>query len=255
MPIVQANGIDICYEESGSADDPALLLVNGFTSQLISWTPGFVDQLVDAGFRVVCFDNRDVGLTTKSSGEPPQYSLADMAADGIALLTSLGIARAHIVGASMGGMIVQRMTIDHPDRVRSLTSIMSTTGDARVGKPDPDAITALLSPPPTEREAYLDHSATLWRRISGPLYDEDRARQRAATSYDRCFNPAGAAYQMAAIMADGDRTQALAGVRCPTLVIHGRVDPLVRLSGGEATAAAVPGAELLVLDDMGHDLP
>ena len=254
MPIVHANGIDICYEETGSSDD-VVLLVNGFTSQLISWTPGFVDQLAERGFRVITFDNRDTGFTTKSEGEPPAYTLRDMAADGMALLSALGIERAHVVGASMGGMIVQRMAIDFPDRVRSVTSIMSTTGDPAVASPQPEAMQALLTPPPTDRDAYLDHCADTWRIFAAGHYDEQRFRDRFARSYDRCFHPVGATYQMAAIMSDGDRTAELAGVRCPALVIHGRADPLVAISGGEATAAAIPGAELVVFDDMGHDLP
>jgi pimeloyl-ACP methyl ester carboxylesterase len=260
MPIAHANGIDICYEDTGSPDDPVILLVNGFTSQLISWTVGFVDQLVERGFRVITFDNRDTGLTTKSEGKPPTdgpppYTLRDMAADGMALLTALGIDRAHVVGASMGGMIVQRMAIDHPGKVRSLTSIMSTTGNPTVATPKPEAMQALLTPPPTEREAYLDHNATTWKIFAGAHYDEARFRDRFVRSYDRCFNPAGAAFQMAAIMTDGDRTAELGHLTCPALVIHGGADPLVSLSGGEATAAAIPGAELVVFDDMGHDLP
>jgi pimeloyl-ACP methyl ester carboxylesterase len=255
MPIAAVNGIEICYEDTGSPDHPAVLLVNGFTSQLISWTDGFVDQLVAHGFRVITFDNRDTGLTTKSTGEPPAYTLADMAADGMALLASLGIERAHIVGASMGGMIVQQMAIDFPDRVVSLTSIMSTTGDRSMGTPEPEAMSLLLTPPPTERDAYLDHNAALWRVLAGAHYDEARFRDRFTRSYDRAFHPEGAKYQMAAILAGGDRTARLAGVRCPTLVIHGKADPLVGVSGGEATAAAIPGAELLAFDDMGHDLP
>jgi len=263
MPSVAANGIDIYYEESGGAGDPVILLVNGFTSQLIQWEDALVDGLVERGFRVIRFDNRDVGLTSRTqgtapapgSGEPPPYTLADMAADGMALLTALGVDRAHVVGASMGGMIVQRMAIDHPDRVLSLTSIMSTTGDRTVGAPTPEAMTALVTPPPTERDAYIDHSVELWRIIGGPHYDETRIRNRSGRAYDRAFYRAGAAFQMAAIMADGDRTDELGGVTCPTLVIHGAADPLVGVTGGEATAKAVPGAELLILDDMGHDLP
>ncbi len=260
MPSVRANGIDICYEETGAPDDPPILLVNGFTSQLISWTVGFVDQLAARGFRVICFDNRDVGLTTKSEGRPPAggpppYTVADMAADGVGLLGALGIDRAHIVGASMGGMIAQRMAIDHPTRVRSLTSIMSTTGDSAVGGPQAEAMQAMLTAPPTDRDAYIEHNATLWKILAGSHYDENRFRDRFARSYDRCFNPTGAAFQIAAIMSDGDRTADLATVTCPTLVLHGAADPLVGLSGGEATAAAVPGAELVVFDDMGHDLP
>ena len=255
MSTVRANGIDICYEETGSRDDPTLLLVNGFTSQLVGWEPEFIDALVAEGFHVVRFDNRDVGLTSKSEGEPPAYTLSDMADDGMALLSELGIDKAHIAGLSMGGMIVQRMAINHPDRVLSLTSIMSTTGDTSVGTPHPEAMQALLTPPPSERDAYLDDAEKKWKLFSGPHYTPERARDRAARSYDRCFHPKGAAFQMAAVMSDGDRTSELGKVRCPALVIHGRVDPLVTLSGGEATAKAIPGAELLVLDEMGHDLP
>jgi pimeloyl-ACP methyl ester carboxylesterase len=260
MPIVHANGIDICYEETGSPDDPVVLLVNGFTSQLISWTSGLVDMLAERGFRVVCFDNRDVGFTTKSEGRPPAdgrpvYTLSDMAADGMALLRAIGVERAHVVGASMGGMIVQRMAIDHPERVLSVTSIMSTTGNRAVGTPQPEAMQALLTPPPADRDAYLEHCASTWKIFAGAHYDAERFRDRYSRSYDRCFNPMGAAFQMAAILSDGDRTTDLGGVRCPALVIHGRADPLVGLSGGEATAAAIPGAEIVVFDDMGHDLP
>ena len=260
MPIVHANGIDVCYEETGSPDDPVILLVNGFTSQLISWTVGFVDQLAERGFRVVTFDNRDVGFTTKAEGDlpddgTPAYTLADMATDGVALLTAIGVDRAHVVGASMGGMIVQRMAIDHPDRVRTVTSIMSTTGNRAVGTPTPEAMQALLTPPPADRDAYLQHQATTWKLFAGAYYDDERFRDRFSRSYDRCFYPTGAVFQMAAIMSDGDRTADLGRVRCPALVIHGRADPLVAVSGGEATAAAIPGAELVVFDDMGHDLP
>ena len=255
MNTVKANGIEICYEEAGSRENPTLLLVNGFTSQLVGWEPEFIDALVDEGFHVVRFDNRDTGLTTKSEGEPPAYALSDMADDGMALLTELGIDKAHIAGASMGGMIVQRMAIRHPERVLSMTSIMSTTGDRSVGAPKPEAMEALLTPPPTDRDEYLAHNEKTWKLFSGPHYTPERARDRAARSYDRCFNPKGAAYQMAAIMADGDRTAELADLKMPVLVIHGKVDPLVGVSGGEATAKAIPGAELLILDDMGHDMP
>jgi pimeloyl-ACP methyl ester carboxylesterase len=271
MPTVHANGIDICYEERGSAGDPVLLLVNGFTSQLTNWDDQLIDLLVEQGLRVIRFDNRDVGLTTKTPGpppkmalgqgegaqleEPPPYSLADMAADGMALLASLGVERAHVAGVSMGGMIVQHMAFTHPERVLTLTSIMSTPGGGAVGQPKAEVLAVLTTRPPAERDAYIEHSVHVGRTISGPQFDEARARARAATAYDRCYHPDGAAFQMAAIMADGDRTKRLAGVRCPTLVIHGRVDPLVPVSGGEATARAIDGAELILLDDMGHDLP
>ena len=274
MPIAHANGIDICYEDTGTAgdSDPVVLLVNGYTSQMISWDDRLIELFNEHGFRVIRYDNRDVGLTSKTPGDPPAfvpsedsglptlegpppYTLADMATDGIALLGELGIDKAHVVGASMGGMIVQHMAFGHPDHVLTMTSIMSTNGDRSVGQPKPEAIAQLMTPPPDDREAYLDHTATTWRIISGPHYDEAKARDRAARSYDRAFYPQGAAFQMAAIGAEGDRTEQLKEIRCPALVIHGRVDPLVTLSGGEATAAAIPGAELMILDDMGHDLP
>jgi pimeloyl-ACP methyl ester carboxylesterase len=178
-----------------------------------------------------------------------------MASDAVGVLDALAIDRAHIVGASMGGMISQRIAIDHPHRVLSLTSIMSTTGNPVVGAPTPEAMAVLFTPPPAEREAYLDQSVVSGRVISGPLFDAEKSRARAEIAYDRCFNPAGAAFQIAAIMDDGDRTEALAALDVPALVIHGSADTLVTLSGGEATAAAIPGAELLVLDEMGHDLP
>jgi pimeloyl-ACP methyl ester carboxylesterase len=178
-----------------------------------------------------------------------------MAADALGVLDTLGIERAHVVGASLGGMIAQHMALDHADRVLTLTSIMSTTGNLGVGGPTLEALTALMKPPPEERDAAIEHGVAVSRVISGPLWDEGRARQRAAERYDRCFHPAGTAFQLAAAIADGDRTKRLRAIRCPTLVIHGRVDPLVDVSGGKATAAAIPGAELLVLDEMGHDLP
>jgi pimeloyl-ACP methyl ester carboxylesterase len=178
-----------------------------------------------------------------------------MASDGVAVLDELGIERAHVVGASMGGMIAQHVAFDHPDRVLSLTSIMSTTGDRSVGRPTPEAGTALLTPSPPDRQGYIDNAASSWKIFSGPHYDEARVRERAARIYDRSFYPAGAAFQLAAVLSDGDRSERLSGVRAPTLVIHGRVDPLITLSGGEATARAIPGAELLVLDEMGHDFP
>jgi pimeloyl-ACP methyl ester carboxylesterase len=229
--------------------------------------------LATKGYRVIRYDNRDVGLTTKTDGPTPDiaalfeerlagkvppsppYTLSDMAADGMAVLSALGVERAHVVGMSMGGMIVQLMAIEHPDRVRSMTSIMSTTGNPAVGTSSPEALAALATPPPTERDAYLDFQVNLWRIISGPLYDPVYRRERAGLFYDRMFWPTGAAFQMAAILSAPDRTDQLAKLDLPTLVIHGRADPLVALSGGEATAAALPSAKLVVYNDMGHDLP
>ena len=274
MPRADNDGVSIEYDTIGDTADPAVLLIMGFTAQMTAWDAEFCRMLADRGHLVVRFDNRDCGLSTKSEGEPPDvmalmmavlqgtpvteevpYTLSDMARDGLAVLDDLGIGRAHVVGASMGGMIAQQMAIEHPGRVLSLTSIMSTTGAADVGQGTQEAMTALLTPPPTERDAVIERGVELGRVICGPLYDEDVARQRFAEAYDRCFHPAGAPFQLAAITKTGDRTAALEGLDVPTLVIHGKADPLIQPSGGEATAAAVPGARLLMLDQMGHDLP
>ncbi|MDA3040164.1 MAG: alpha/beta hydrolase [Actinomycetota bacterium] len=273
MPSINANGVSIEYEVHGAGADRTMLLVNGLGSQLIAWDLGFCRYLVDRGFQVLTFDNRDVGLTSKSpvplpadlwgamaslrSGtatEAPPYTLADMAADGIAVLDAVGVERAHVVGMSMGGMIVQRMAIDHPDLVLSMTSIMSTTGDTAVGQATPAAMATLSTPAPSDRDGYIEHTVANRQVISGSHYDPEYWRQMAPRFYDRSFHPPGPAYQLLAIAADGDRTAELRQLRVPTLVIHGRLDPLVTLSGGEATAAAVPGAELLVIDEMGHDI-
>ncbi|MEP4652943.1 MAG: alpha/beta fold hydrolase, partial [Ilumatobacter sp.] len=260
MPTIEVNDIEICYESFGPDDAPPLLLVMGLGAQMTLWSPGFVSELLERGFRVIRFDNRDIGLSTKSEGPPPDvmalyakslagesidapYTLSTMANDAVGLLDALGIAAAHVVGASMGGMIVQVMAIEHADRVLSMTSIMSTTGASDVGQPDPAAIGALLTPPPTDRAGAIAATVATSRIIGGSLFDEADARSRAIEAYDRCFHPAGAAFQIAAIAATGDRTDRLRAVQIPTLVIHGREDSLVTLSGGEATAAAVPGAD------------
>jgi pimeloyl-ACP methyl ester carboxylesterase len=272
MPIIEVNDIEICYESFGPDEAPALLLVMGLGAQMTLWSPGFMSQLLERGFRVIRFDNRDVGLSSKTAGDPPDvmalyakslageaieapYTLSAMANDAVGLLDALGIQAAHIVGASMGGMIVQMMAIEHPNRVLSMTSIMSTTGASDVGQPDTTAIGALLAPPPTDRDAAIASTVNMSRIIAGSLFDEAEARAIASEGYDRCFHPAGPAFQIAAIAATGDRTERLGEVRVPTLVVHGREDSLVTLSGGEATAAAVPGADLLVFGRMGHDMP
>lgn len=272
MPTIAANDIEICYESFGDDDAPPLLLVMGLGAQMTLWSPGFISELLDRGFRVIRFDNRDTGLTTKSEGDPPDvmamyaafasgqpieapYTLSLLAADAIGLLDALDIPSAHIVGASMGGMIVQMMAIEHPDRVLSMTSIMSTTGNGEVGQPDPDSMAALLSPAPQGRDEAIEQSVKTTRLIAGDLFDEAESRSIAAESYDRCFNPAGAMFQIAAIAATGDRTEQLGQLDVPTLVVHGRQDSLVGLSGGEATARAIPGADLMVLARMGHDMP
>jgi pimeloyl-ACP methyl ester carboxylesterase len=272
MPTIAVNDIEICYESFGPDDAPPLLLVMGLGAQMTLWSPGFVSELLDRGFRVIRFDNRDVGLSTKSSGEPPDvmaiyaqflsgqpidapYTLSTLAADAVGLLDALGIPAAHIVGASMGGMIVQTIAIEHPEHVLSLTSIMSTTGHTEVGQPDPESMMALLTPAPTDRDGAIRQNVETSRVISGDLFDESLSRSIATESFDRCFHPAGTAFHLVAIAASGDRTEALSSLDVPTLVIHGRQDSLVTLSGGEATAAAIPGAELLVFGRMGHDMP
>ena len=273
MPNVTANGIEICYDTSGDRNKPAMLLVMGLGAQMTMWPDDFCRQLADRGYFVIRYDNRDVGLSTKFegvkvelvmpskpgerisiAGKPP-YTISDMANDGVGLLDALGIKQAHIVGASLGGTIVQRMAAEHPQHVLSMTSIMSTTGDPQVGMGKPEAMAALFTPAPSERQANIEHSVKVGRLVAGPLFDEKRARQQAGARFDRSFYPDGVARQMAAAIADGDRTRLIASIKCPTLVIHGRVDPLVGLSGGEATAKAIPGAKLVVLDQMGHDLP
>jgi pimeloyl-ACP methyl ester carboxylesterase len=268
----QVNGIELCYETTGIASGEPLLLVHGYGAQLIQWPDALCDELAGLGFFVIRFDNRDVGLSTKFDGQhpvfgppagfafptlvdDPPYTVTDMARDGVALLDHLAIERAHLVGASLGGAIVQRTAIEFPQRLLSLTSIMSATGDPNVPGPSPEAAAALFAPAPTERAAYIEYLTRVLRVLWGPLYDEDFARAQATARYDRCFYPEGMTRQMAALLADGDRTAALSQVNCPTLVIHGRADPLVPLAAGEGTAAAIPGAETLVLDQMGHDLP
>jgi pimeloyl-ACP methyl ester carboxylesterase len=268
-------GMQLEYEVMGPDDGVPLLLVMGFTAQLIAWPDGFCQQLADHGFRVIRFDNRDCGLSTKLDGAPVDlgavmmanlsgqrdqmpavpYTLSEMAADAAGLLEHLGIERAHVVGASMGGMIVQHMAIEHAARVASMVSIMSMTGEAEFGSPTPEAAQVLLSPPPTDREAYIERSvdAKVWQ--SRRFHDPVEVRAAAARSFDRSFYPEGAMRQLAAIHASGSRAEALQNLTTPTLVIHGRDDTLIPPSGGQRTAELVPGATLLLLADMGHDVP
>jgi pimeloyl-ACP methyl ester carboxylesterase len=278
MPTASSNGIELCYDTFGNPDDPALLLVMGFTAQMIAWDEKFCTMLADHGRYVIRLDNRDCGLSTKLDGvevdalgvmaaatstaeEPPPmpevpYLLSDFSDDSFGLLDHLGVERAHLVGASMGGMIVQTMAIEHPERVLSMTSIMSTTGELEYGQAEPATMAALLTPPPTERDAILDNAVKLSRMLASPRYfDEERIRTRAGAAFDRCFYPEGAPRQLSAVYASGDRAEALRGVTAPTLVIHGRADTLVTPSGGERTAELIPGANLLLVHDMGHDLP
>jgi pimeloyl-ACP methyl ester carboxylesterase len=264
--------IRLCYETFGEAADPALLLVMGLGAQMIAWDTELCEQIAARGFHVIRFDNRDAGLSTflpeqvdvfqimqaVGGGEPAAvpYLLADMARDAVGLLDHLGIDRAHVVGASLGGMIAQTIAIEHPERVVSLTSVMSTTGDPDVGMPSAEAIAALLEPPPTTFEQLADRrvaNAYIWGSVG--LFDDDELRREAATSWARQNDPYGVARQLAAILASGSRSEALGRLTAPTLVIHGTIDNLVAPSGGERTAEVVPGAELLLIDGMGHDLP
>ena len=275
MPSVIANGITLEYETAGELSNPPLLLIMGLGAQLIAWDDAFVAELAQRGFFVIRYDNRDVGLSTwfdeagvpdigelmvaRQSGGSPKapYLLADMAADASGLLDALGIASAHVLGVSMGGMIAQSFAIAHPAKLRSLISIMSTTGDPSVGNPHPDAMAALMAPPPANRDEALEASVKAWSVFGSPGYefDEKRIRDNAARAYDRAFHPEGIARQLAAVIASPDRTGQLRSVKAPTLVIHGEADPLVDPSGGKATAAAVPGASLWLVPGMGHDLP
>ncbi len=265
--------IDIEYETFGSADDPVLLLVMGFTAQLTGWDEGFCEALASRGRYVVRFDNRDCGLSTHLDGlrvdpqavmkaqlageaiPPTPYDLSDMANDAVGLLDALGIEWAHLVGASMGGMLVQTIAIEHPERCLSMTSIMSSPGDPRAGKPTKEALAFLMTPPPTEREAYIANAENGAITASKRYFDPAKARARAAISYDRAFYPEGAPRQLAAIYASGDRTAALNELAVPSLVLHGRDDTLITPEGGTLTAEAIPGASFVLLADMGHDLP
>ena len=267
------SGIELEYDTFGSPEDPALLLVMGFTAQMTAWRPGFCQMLADGGRHVIRFDNRDCGLSTTFDGvevdtmavmsaalartEVPEvpYTLSEMAADAIGLLDHLGIERAHIAGASMGGMIVQTMAIEHPERLLSVTSIMSTPGDPEVGQASPEALTVLLTPPPSDRAGVVERSVDMAVWSSKRFFDAEQTKQFAGEGYDRSFYPEGANRQLAAIYASGDRSELLPGVTTPMLVVHGLDDELIAPSGGRRTAELVPGAHLLEVADMGHDIP
>lgn len=267
-----SSGIELEYETFGSADDQALLLVMGLGAQLTTWETGWCELLASSGRFVIRFDNRDVGLSTQidgnvdvgalmlaamSGGElpPVPYTLSDMATDAIGLLDHLGIDRAHVVGASMGGMIVQTMAIEHPTRLMSVTSIMSTVGDQAYGQPSPEAMAVLLAPPVFTRAEIVARADSFAVVASKRYFDPEAARVRAGSAFDRSFTPHGFGRQFAAIFASGDRSASLAHVTVPVLVVHGLDDALIDPTGGRRTAELIPGAHLIEIADMGHDLP
>jgi pimeloyl-ACP methyl ester carboxylesterase len=266
----QVNGVELVYESIGDPSDPALVLVMGLGMQLIHWETEFCEELAARGFRVIRFDNRDSGRSTKIHARVPNlpramaglkidapYLLTDMADDTLGLLDHLGVERAHLAGASMGGMIAQTMAIQRPERVLSLTSIMSTTGERRAGRPKLRVWSVLMRRAPSDKEAYVRYFLRVFRLIGSKTFpvDEERLRALAAASYERGHHPAGTGRQLAAIMASGDRTERLRELSVPTTVIHGKDDPLIPFRGGEATARAIPGARLVAISGMGHDLP
>jgi len=262
--------VELCYETFGDPGDPAVLLVMGLATQMVGWHEDFCEAFADRGYHVIRFDNRDIGRSQQMTGPVPtlrqlifrdkraaRYTLEDMAQDGFALLDHLGIERAHVVGVSMGGMIAQTMAALGPERVVSLVSWMSNTGARWSGQPSPRMYPVLLRTPPRDREGFLKHAVWVFSRIGSPGFeaDEENLQRVAGLSYDRGINPAGSLRQLAAIIASGDRTPLLRTISAPTLVIHGSGDKLVPPSGGRATARAIPGARLLTIEGMGHDLP
>ena len=275
MPEVKANGVTLHYDDHGPADAPVILLVMGLGAQMILWPDAMVDALVARGFRVVRFDNRDIGLSEKFGHVPPPnplwvlakkalrlptgvpYTLADMAADTVGLMDTLGIAKAHVVGASMGGMIAQLVAARYPQRVLTLTSIMSTSGARGLPQAEPQVRKALLRPRPTtgDREAMIDAGVHVFEMIGSPGGDPVQRREAVARTIDRSYYPAGAQRQLAAIIASGSRVADLPNVKAPTLVIHGAIDRLVPLEGGADTVRRIPGARLETIDGMAHDLP
>ena len=275
MPKAKANNIELEYDTFGDPSSKPLLLVMGLGAQMIRWQEELCMMFVDKGFYVIRFDNRDVGLSTKfeEAGVPnimkefmarqkgksisPPYAVEDMADDAVGLLDALNIEKAHICGASMGGMIVQIIAFRHPTRVLSLTSIMSTTGNPNLPQAKPEAMQVLLKPTPTGREAYIEESVKHWRILygSGFPYPEDQVHELAAALYDRSFYPQGMARQLFAILGAENRVSKLGSINVPTLVIHGSEDPLVPVEGGRETAASIPGAELIIIEGMGHSLP
>jgi pimeloyl-ACP methyl ester carboxylesterase len=274
MTRAAANGIEIEYDTFGESNRSPLLLIMGLSSQMVAWPETFCQKLAQSGHWVLRFDNRDVGLSSKiegvglpdlmavmaayQQGQPVDapYTLSDMAADVIGLMDALKLEKAHVCGLSMGGMIAQVMAIEYPRRVLSLISMESTTGDPTLPSAKPQAMEAMLSPPPPDRVGYIEHAGEVFRAFSGgsDKFDETLEKELSANSYDRSFYPFGFIRQLAAILASGNRTRSLASVTAPTLVIHGADDPLVPLAHGHASARAIPGAKLLVVEGLGHGI-
>lgn len=274
MAIIRGNSIELAYDSFGDTGAVPILLIAGLGTQMIRWSEPFCHDLAAQGLHVIRFDNRDSGRSTHFSHTPPPdiaammagenlqaaYTLRDMAADALGLLDALGIERAHLVGRSMGGMIAQLMASSHPERVLSLTSIMSSSGNPALPPPDPEVMAMMMGPAPDpheDQEAYLDHRLRFARRIAAPGLPFDAAEQRAVLleEWRRSGEAGASARQMVAIAMDGDRRDRLAGIMAPSLIIHGDADPLFPLPHGRDTAAAIPGARLLVIEGMGHDLP
>ena len=265
------DGVELCYETFGDEAGVPLLLVMGLGTQMLGWHEDLCALLAERGFFVIRYDNRDIGHSTHFRGHrppglaevvlrrprDPAYELADMAADGAGLLEQLELDSAHVVGASMGAMIAQEMAAEHPSRVRSLVSIMGSTGSAWAGRPALRALPILLTRAGGGREAYVERAVRVFRTIGSPAFerDEERLRAMAALSYDRGITAGGVGRQLGAVLASGDRTPKLRRIAAPTLVVHGDSDPLVSVSGGRATARAIPDARLMVVEGMGHDLP
>ena len=275
MPTTRVNDLDIYHDTFGDPSNSTVLLVSGLGAQCIVYEDEFCELIARAGHHVVRYDNRDVGLSTHLGGETPDvlsavmaagsgrpvdavYTLSDMAGDGMGLLDALGIEVAHVLGSSMGGMIAQTMAIEHPQRVRSLTSLYSTTGEPDVGTPDPEVLASMIGilTPQETREGRIASAVELARIIGTPdEFDEARATTKAAFQTDRSYDPAGTSRQFMAILASGSRADALPSLRLPTMVLHGDRDRLVQISGGERTAELIPGARMRVLEGMGHDMP
>jgi pimeloyl-ACP methyl ester carboxylesterase len=263
-------GITLCYEEFGQPSDPPMLLIMGLATQMIGWPDELCSRLAGEGFHVVRFDNRDIGRSTHLTTRPPtvgqllrrrippeSYTLSDMAADSVGLMKALELDSADIVGVSMGGMIAQMIAVEHPAAVRSLTSIMSNTGSRWAGQPALGTYRFLLKQAPSDRDGFIEHIVRVYAAIGSPGLprNDDRVRDLAARSYDRGLDPTGPGRQLGAVTATGDRTERLRTISAPTMVIHGTRDRLVRKSGGRATARAIPGARLEMIEGMGHDLP